>query len=112
MSDGQETLEKLVLTRLMRLNARVTGIVLGLVAGLGIFLATNWLLLKGGPIGPEGAPVVGPHLWLLAQFFIGYRVTFLGSLIGFVYAFVLGFVVGFLTAKIYNWIVTLREGRT
>lgn len=111
MTDDKEALEKLVLTRLMRLNATVTGVVLGLIAGLGIFLATNWLLIKGGPVGPEGQPVIGPHLWLLGQFFIGYQVTFLGSLVGFAYGFVTGFVAGFLTAKIYNWIVSLREGR-
>lgn len=111
MSDRQEALEKLVLTRLMRLNATISGIVLGLVAGLGVFVATNWLLLKGGPVGPEGEQLIGPHLWLLGQFFIGYQVTFLGSLIGFAYAFVLGFFVGFLTAKVYNWIVDIRESR-
>jgi hypothetical protein len=31
---------------------------------------------------------------LLQVFFPGYRVTFVGSLIGFVYAFVLGFGIG------------------
>jgi hypothetical protein len=96
--------EAIVLTRLLRLSALVHGIVTGLVAGLGVFIATNWLLLKGGA-------VVGPHLALLGQFFIGYRVTFVGSLIGFAYAFAYGFVGGYSVARMYNWLVELKERR-
>jgi hypothetical protein len=95
-------LEGIVLTRLMRLNACVQGIVAGLLTGLGIFIATNWLVLKGGDF-------VGPHLSLLGQFFIGYRVSFLGSLIGFTYGSVSGFVVGYSVATMYNWIAGRRE---
>jgi uncharacterized membrane protein (Fun14 family) len=104
MAEDEKILEKVVLTRLLRLNATVQGVVTGIVAGAGIFIATNWLVLKGGD-------VVGPHLSLLGQFFIGYRVSFLGSLIGFGYAFVLGFIVGYSVAKIYNWIVDLRHSK-
>jgi hypothetical protein len=39
---------------------------------------------------------------LLALYFPGYSVTFLGSLIGFVYAFVLGYGVGRVIATVYN----------
>ena len=80
MADDKK-LEELVLTRLIRLNAVVQGLVTGALVGLAIFVVTNWLILKGGPIGSEG-PVIGPHLSLLGQFFFGYRVTFLGSLVG------------------------------
>src|SRR5712692_11633357 len=104
MADEKQALERMVLTRALRLNATVQGIVTGLVAGLGIFFVTNWLVLKGGK-------VVGPHLALLGQFFIGYRVTFLGSLIGFAYGFVGGFVVGYGVARTYNWIADLKEGK-
>jgi hypothetical protein len=110
--DDETRLEKLVLTRVLRLNATVYGIVAGLVAGIGLFIATNWLVLKGGPIGPEGTPIVGPNLQLLGQFFFGYSVTFVGSLIGFAYAFVCGFLVGYFVAKIYNRIVDWRESRS
>jgi hypothetical protein len=103
MAENNE-LEQIVLTRLVRLNATVQGIVTGLVLGLAIFIATNWLILKGGD-------VVGPHLSLLGQFFIGYRVSFVGSLIGFGYAFLSGFTVGYLIAIFYNWIVGLRQGK-
>ena len=97
-------LEKIVLTRLVRLNATVQGIGTGLVVGLGIFIATNWLVLKGGN-------VVGLHLSLLGQFFIGYRVSFMGSLIGFAYGFLSGFAVGYLIAMFYNRIVGLKHGK-
>lgn len=104
-------LEEIVVTRLLRLNAAVQGVVTGAVTGLIVFIATNWLILKGGPVGPHGEPVVGPHLSLLSQFFIGYRVTFVGSLIGFVYGFVAGFGIGYSIARLYNWLVDFREAK-
>ena len=98
----QKAPEKVVLTRLLRLNAKIQGIITGLVLGLAIFFATEWLVLKGGKI-------VGPHLSLLSQFFIGYRVTFFGGTIGFAYEFVIGFLIGYFIAKMYNWLVDLKE---
>src|SRR5262245_33207271 len=102
MAGGENGLKKVVLTRLLRLNAAVQGLVTGIVAGLGTFIVTNWLVLKGGD-------VVGPNLGLLGQFFIGYNVTFVGSLIGFAYAFVTGFLIGYFVARIYNYIVDVRD---
>ncbi len=102
MADEKQALERMVLTRALRLNATVQGIVTGMVAGLGIFIATNWLVLKGGR-------VVGPHLALLGQFLIGYRVSFVGSLIGFVYGFVGGYIVGYVVSRVYNWAADRRE---
>jgi len=98
--EDKKTLERVVMTRLMRLNATIHGVITGALFGLGVFLATNWLIVKGGPI-------VGPHLALLGQFFIGYRVTFVGSLIGFAYGFALGFVAGYAVAWIYNRLLGL-----
>ena len=100
--DSVERLEDVILTRIIRLNALVQGVVTGLLGGLAIFVATNLLILKGGP-------VVGPHLALLGQFFIGYRVTFLGSLIGFTYGFATGFCVGYFMATVYNRMVARRS---
>ena len=102
MAGDEKALEEVVLTRILRLNATVQGVVSGIVAGLGVFIATNWLVLKGGDI-------VGPHLSLLSQFFIGYRVTFIGSLIGFAYGFGCGFIGGYFVARMYNWIAGTRE---
>ncbi len=80
---------------LLRLNARVWGITVGLVAGLLLFVATNVLVLRGGD-------VVGPHLGLLGVYLPGYSVSFVGSLIGFVYAFVIGYALGRLIGTVYN----------
>ena len=103
MSEEIKALDQMVLTRVVSLNAKLQAIVAGLVVGFGIFIATNWLILKGGD-------PVGPHLALLGQFFIGYEVTFVGSLIGFLYGFGSGFLGGYSIAKIYNWFAGRREG--
>ena len=100
-TDEEKALEDVVLTRLMRLNATIYGIVFGILSGFIIFIATIWLVIKGGP-------VVGPNLSLLNQFFIGYRVTVGGAFLGLLYGFILGFVVGFCIASIYNWILDRR----
>jgi tetrahydromethanopterin S-methyltransferase subunit G len=102
MPQEEKALEAVVLTRLLRLNATIHGVVFGLITGLVIFIATNWLVIKGGP-------VVGPNLALLGQFFIGYKVSFIGSMIGFGYGFLSGFLIGYFIASLYNWIIDLKE---
>ncbi|MCS6927688.1 MAG: hypothetical protein NZ578_17495 [Candidatus Binatia bacterium] len=102
MAEQSKELERLVLTRLLRLDATVQGVVVGVSGAVLIFVATNWLVLKGGE-------VVGPHLALLGQFFIGYRVSFVGSLIGAAYGFVCGFLLGYCVARLYNWVADYRE---
>ena len=102
--NNDKALENVVLTRVMRLNANINGLVTGVILALGIFVATNWLVLKGGD-------VVGPHLGLLGQFFIGYEVSFGGSLIGFAYGFATGFSLGYLVARLYNWVADVRENK-
>jgi hypothetical protein len=87
--------ERVIRKRIMRIHEQGWGIAFGMIAGLGLFLATNILVLRGGA-------VVGPRLGLLALYFPGYRVTFIGSLVGFVYAFVGGYAVGRGIATIYN----------
>ncbi len=102
MSDIEENLEKVILTRLVFLNKIIIGIVTGIICGGVICLATIILILKGGT-------VVGPHLELLGQFFIGYKVTYAGSLIGLAYGFVLGFLVGYSVSSLYNWLASFRS---
>jgi hypothetical protein len=94
--------EQLLETAVLRLNANILGLVLGILGGLGIFMATNFLILKGGE-------VVGPHLGLLRAFLPFYSVTFIGSLVGLFYGFICGYVAGFITATVYNWIVKLKS---
>ena len=83
------------------LNVKVLGLVLGILFGGAVFIATNWLVIKGGQ-------PVGPHLQLLSQYFIGYRVTFAGSLIGFAYGFALGTMSGAFIGWLYNKIAGVR----
>lgn len=82
-------------TAVLRLNARAWGMAFGLLGGLGLFVATIVLVLKGGPD-------VGAHLGLLANFFPGYRVTGLGAVVGFGYGFVTGYLVGWLISTVYG----------
>src|SRR5438477_5919138 len=93
--------EQALLEEVIRVNRNVLGLTLGILFGFGLFLATNILVLKGGPR-------VGANLQLLNQFFPGYRVTFGGSFIGLVYAFAVGYASGWIIATVYNWMVLLR----
>jgi hypothetical protein len=83
------------LNTLLKLNARAWGMAVGLLFGLGIFLATVVLVVKGGK-------TVGPHLALLGQYLPGYRVTWPGAFIGFVYFFVIGYAIGRIIGGVYN----------
>ena len=84
------------------LNEAILASVLGLMTGLLIFIATNWLVI-------EGSEPLGPHLALLGQFFPGYSVSFLGSLVGLAYGTALGSVAGWSTARLYNWFAFRRR---
>jgi hypothetical protein len=109
MAKAKFSEEEKLFSGILRLNAKVMGLILGLLMGLVVFVATNWLVIKGGHISPSGKYVVGPHLQLLSQYFIGYRVSFLGSIIGFAYGFAIGTFSGALVGWIYNKIVDLRN---
>ena len=93
--DEQEWNEEDLTGEILRLNDTILALVLGLMTGLLVFVATNWLVIKGGNR-------VGPHLALLGQFFPGYSVSFLGSLLGLAYGSVLGAVAGWSIAWVYN----------
>lgn len=97
--------EEILRLAVLKLNGQVVGIVLGTIFALGIFAATNWLVLKGGE-------VVGPHLGLLDQFLIGYSVTFTGSLVGALWGFGLGYFAGVFIGWVYNAIVIYRNARS
>ncbi len=94
--------EEIIRNAVVQLNGHILGFVLGMIGALLLFVATNWLVLKGGE-------VVGPHMGLLDQFFIGYSVTFVGSLVGAAYAFVIGYVSGLFIASVYNLVVSWRS---
>jgi len=87
--------------RVIRLEALIQGLVLGIMTGAGVMAATLVLVVRGGR-------VVGPHLALLAQFLPGYQVSVVGSLIGFAWGALYGFIVGYLVSTLYNRIAMRR----
>lgn len=90
--------ERALTNAVRRASEQGWGIAIGLLSGVGLFLATMTLVVKGGT-NP------GPHLGLLRVYFPGYSVTLVGAAIGFVYAFVGGYAVGRTVATIYNRLI-------
>lgn len=80
---------------LVRFSQAGWGLAFGSVCGVGLFLATLWLVVRGGVN-------VGEHLNLLGIFLPGYSVSYGGAFIGFVYAFVIGYGAGRTIAAVYN----------
>ena len=70
-----------------KLDPLALGMSLGTVLGVGLMLATFFVLLRGGDVS-------GQTLTLLNQFYPGYTVTAVGGLVGLMYAFITGFVLG------------------
>jgi len=70
----------------------------GSVCGLLVFLATIWLVIRGGP--------AGTYLQLLNQYFFGYTVTLKGAFIGLAYSFFWGFLFGWLFAYLRNFFMS------
>lgn len=79
----------------MRLSKGALGLSLGTVWGLGILIATWWLLIMDSN---------NYHFYMskLNNFYLGYEVSWFGGLIGFCWGFINGFVAGILIAWIYN----------
>lgn len=94
--------EALILSAVARLKAGIMAIVCGMFAGVGLLLATAWLVVRGGPN-------VGQHLGLLRYYLPGYSVSWQGAVLGFGYGALIGGAIGWLTAWIYNRIVGLRS---
>ncbi len=84
-------------TALLKLNARAWGIAVGLLFGLGLFIATIVLIAEGGLD-------VGSHLALIGKLLPGYRVTVAGAFIGFAYMFVIGYAIGRVIGTVYNFL--------
>ncbi|MBA5865671.1 MAG: hypothetical protein GDA67_03115 [Nitrospira sp. CR1.3] len=85
-----------------RVQADVLALVFSVVGGVGLWAMTIWLVLKGGPHP-------GEHLQLLSNYFIGYSVTWAGSLVGLFYGALTGGVVGWVIGRIYNIVVSARQ---
>ena len=96
----REPSEEVVLDKLLpsvfpRMDKLGIATAVGLVCGFLIFLATIWLVIKGG--------TAGLYLQLLNQYFFGYSVTVKGALIGMAYGFSWGFLLGWLFAYLRNF---------
>jgi protoporphyrinogen oxidase len=87
--------EKILARTFAKMDRFAFGVALGTVSGLLFFLATVWLVIKGGE-------VVGPNLQLLSQYFFGYTVTVRGAFIAFGYGFLWGALFGWLFAGLRN----------
>jgi len=88
-----------------RMDKLAFAVAVGAVSGLMVFIATLWLIIKGGA-------VVGPHLSLLSHFFVGYSVTVKGAFLAFAYSFSWGFLFGWLFAYLRNLFVAYYIYRT
>ncbi|MGI8470342.1 MAG: hypothetical protein ACR2N3_18030 [Pyrinomonadaceae bacterium] len=92
--------DELLIQTFAKVDRGAFGIAIGIIFGAGIFLATNFLILKGGER-------VGPTFALLNQYFIGFSVTFAGSFIGLIYGFASGFILGWLLAFLRNLVIKI-----
>jgi hypothetical protein len=81
----------------MKLNIGAFALAFGIWWGVGVFIATWWLIIAG--VKPT-TPMFFEH------FYIGYGVTPLGSLLGLIWGFVCGTICGGILAWLYN---TLSE---
>ena len=98
----QEALQKEEISRaLARIRTGALAIVCAMIGGVGLFVMTAWLLIKDGPH-------VGQHLQLLSNYFMGYSVTWWGSVVGLIYGALTGGVVGWAIGTIYNKVVGIR----
>lgn len=97
---GARVPDEVLIQAFARLDKLALGLAMGLISSLAIFFATIFLLIKGGN-------QIGPNLALLGQFFIGYTVTWKGSMIGAGYGFVFGFMLGWLIALLRNTFVAI-----
>lgn len=77
------------------------GTALGSVAGVGLFLASAVLLLRGGE-------VVGPNLALLANYLPGFGLSWPRAALGAIEAAGVGFALGYGLALLLNALVTLQ----
>ena len=104
LSEGDQELV-LVTRAIARLRAGIVAIVTAMVVGFGLFAATLWLVIKGGPN-------VGQNLGLLRNYYPGYSVTWTGSFIGLAYGALTGAVLGWSVAWLYNFLASWRsDGR-
>lgn len=85
----------------MKLNVMACGLACSLVWGVGLFLATWWMMAFDGA---TGEPTI------IGKFYRGYAVSPVGSLVGLVWALVDGFIGGAILAWLYN-VIAARSAK-
>ncbi len=80
----------------MKLNVLAFALASGLLWGISVFLLTWYLIFMEGA-APDDKLLIG-------RFYLGYRVTPIGSLIGLAWALPDGFIGGVIFAWLYNTI--------
>jgi hypothetical protein len=76
----------------MKLRVRALGLAVGIVGGLGIFVATILDVVRD-----KGGTLVA-----IQSFFLGYEISYGGAFIGLIWGFIYGFICGALIAWLYN----------
>jgi protoporphyrinogen oxidase len=94
--------QDLIAAAFARYDPVALGGALAVVGGVGLFLATSVLLLRGGD-------PVGPTLSVLGNVFLGFRVTWGGAFVGLVEAGLGGFGFGYLLARLINAVIGFHE---
>jgi hypothetical protein len=77
---------------IMKIRVRALGLAVGIVWGLGIFVATLWAAAVGR----------GRTMELLNGMYLGYTISFGGAFVGLIWGLVTGFMSGALIAWMYN----------
>lgn len=85
----------------MKLNVKAFAMTCGIVWGVGLFMLTWWLIALEGVTG---------DVTLFGRFYIGYKITPLGSVIGLIWAFFDALIGGAIFAWLYNLIVGRIKG--
>lgn len=80
----------------MKLNIRAFAITCALIAGLGLFFVTWWIILFDGASG---------DVTFIGRIYRGYNISPLGSIFGLVWGFVDGLIGGFIFSWLYNLIL-------
>lgn len=82
----------------MKLNVKAFSITTALIAGLGLFLATWWIILFDG---------ASDTMTFIGRVYRGYGINPLGSVFGLIW----GLVDGFIGGLIFSWLYNLFSGK-
>ncbi len=87
----------------MKLNVRALALTCGILWGLGIFLATLWIILFDGATH---------EVTILGRIYRGYNISVAGGLFGLLWGFIDGLIGGAIFAWVYNLFVGRRTAQS